>query len=145
MLLGAIVLSGAAFAQVTPTVSITAPAAVNEGGTLVYTVTSSAAQATPLTVNFTVAGTATAGSDYTAPGTSVVIPANATSATISVVTLDDALTEPNESVIIRLAAGAGYVVAVAPANAAAGFILASDLPVVSIGAALPVVEGGTLV
>ncbi|HEX6828610.1 MAG TPA: Calx-beta domain-containing protein, partial [Burkholderiales bacterium] len=145
MLLGAIVLSGAAFAQVTPTVSITAPAAVNEGGTLVYTVTSSAAQATPLTVNFTVTGTATAGADYTAPGTSVVIPANATSATISVVTLDDALLEPNESVVIRLAAGAGYVVAAAPANVAAGFILASDFPVVSIGAALPVVEGGTLV
>ena len=54
------------------------------------------------TASYTVSGTATAGSDYTALSGSVTIPAGQTSATIAVPVIDDTLSEPNETVIVSL-------------------------------------------
>jgi hypothetical protein len=62
-----------------------------------------------LTVQFTVAGTATAGSDYTALPTSVTIPAGQTSVTVTVSPINDTLPEPSETVVLTLAPG-GYVI-----------------------------------
>jgi hypothetical protein len=56
----------------------------------------------PLTVQFTVGGSAASGSDYTAFGTSVIIPAGAHEATVSVVPRNDAAFETNETVIVTL-------------------------------------------
>jgi uncharacterized protein YhjY with autotransporter beta-barrel domain len=115
-----------------PSVSIAvAPSSVLEdsGLPLVYTVTRSASLPTPTTVNLTTSGTATSG-DYTGAVPSVVIPANATSATVSITPVADTAVEANETVIVTVAAGAGYTVG-APASAT-GTILNDDLPVASI-------------
>ncbi len=61
-----------------------------------------------LTVNYVISGTATNGTDYTLLPGSAVIPDGATGVDIAVSPLNDALTEGTETVILTLAAGAGY-------------------------------------
>ena len=61
-----------------------------------------------LTLNYTVAGTATAGSDYQALGTSVSFAAGATTATKTLTPLQDSLIEANETILLTLTPGAGY-------------------------------------
>ena len=53
-------------------------------------------------------GTASSGTDYTALGTTVVIPAGAASATKVVTVVNDTLSEVAETVVLTLAAGTGY-------------------------------------
>jgi hypothetical protein len=65
-------------------------------------VTQTVASATPTVIGYTVTGTATAGSDYTALAGSVTIAAGATSATITVPVLDDNVAEADETVIVTL-------------------------------------------
>ena len=116
-----------------PTVSIAvAPASVSEDGAtnLVYTVTRSTSSASPLTVNLTASGTATAGTDYTSAAATVTIPANATTATVTIDPTADSAVEANETVILTVAAGSGYTVG-APASAT-GTILNDDVPTATI-------------
>lgn len=66
--------------------------------------------ASPITVNYTVSGTASAGSDYTAlPGT-VTIPAGTGNRTVDVTVapLNDAISEDLETIVVTLASGSGY-------------------------------------
>ena len=70
-----------------PDVSIAvSPASVSEDGAtnLTYTVTRSLNISSPTTVNIATTGTATSGSDYVGGVATVVIPANATTATITI-------------------------------------------------------------
>lgn len=53
-------------------------------------------------IDFLVSGTATAGLDYNSIGSSIIIPAGATSVTLNVPVLDDNLNEGNETVILTL-------------------------------------------
>ncbi|MCZ8324668.1 MAG: putative Ig domain-containing protein [Sphingomonadaceae bacterium] len=102
-----------------PTVSIAvSPASVNEDGVtnLTYTVTRSAASASALTVNLTYSGTATSGTDYTGGLSTITIPANATTATLTIDPTADTTVEPNETVIVTVASGSGYTVG-SPASA----------------------------
>ena len=62
----------------------------------------------PLTVNYTVSGTATAGVDYTALSGRVTFPANENTTYVTVNPINDTLLEGNETVIVRLGDGAGY-------------------------------------
>ncbi|MDC8000175.1 discoidin domain-containing protein [Aequorivita todarodis] len=64
----------------------------------------------PLTVNYTVGGTASSGSDYTALSGTVTIPNGQQSGTITVIPVDDTEVEPVETVILTLSSGAGYTV-----------------------------------
>lgn len=59
-----------------------------------------------ITVNYTVAGTATTGIDYTALSGTVVIPAGQNSAPLSVQVIDDYYMEATETVIVNLTDGA---------------------------------------
>src|SRR6185369_4031718 len=68
---------------------------------VVFTVTQTAASSTDTVLTYTVGGTATAGSDYTAPSGTVTIPAGSTSATITIPVSDDALVEATESISIN--------------------------------------------
>ena len=77
---------------------------IEPGTNGVFTVTLSAASSTDTTVSYTVAGSANAGSDYTALSGSVTILAGGTTATITVPVLDDALVEVAETVIVTLGA-----------------------------------------
>ncbi len=61
-----------------------------------------------LTVNYTVGGTASPGSDYTTLSGSVTIPNGQQSATITVTPLDDVVIEPIETVTLTLSSGTGY-------------------------------------
>lgn len=128
-----------------PSVLIANATAVTEGGQLSYVVTRSVADANPLTVVYTLSGTATGGSDYTIPSPlSVTIPANQATASVIISTTDDAIDEPAETLTVTLASGTGYIVG--SPSSGSGSINDNDepLPVVTIGNAASVVEGGTL-
>jgi hypothetical protein len=86
----------------------------------------------PLTVRYTVAGTATPGSDYVALSGSVVIPASANTAVITVTPIDDSLVESAETVVVTLSADPAYVVGTA--KTATVTITDNDRPTVSIRA-----------
>jgi hypothetical protein len=101
-------------APILPLVSLAvAPATVTEDGTanLVYTFTRSGDLTNPLTVNYTVGGSATGGSDYGAIDSSVTFTADSAIATVTVDSTSDSTAEPNETVALALAAGIGYSIA----------------------------------
>lgn len=98
-----------------PTVTVAATDATagepgtGEGtGTFTFTRTDSTAAA--LTVNFSVAGTATSGTDYTALGTTASFVAGSATATKTVSVIDDTVVEGNETVVVTLATGTGYTI-----------------------------------
>ncbi|MEN6438544.1 MAG: DVUA0089 family protein [Syntrophobacter sp.] len=64
----------------------------------------------PLTVNYTVGGSATSGADYKGLPGSVIIPAGRSSATIPVTPKDDSTFETRETVIVTLSAEPTYSV-----------------------------------
>jgi hypothetical protein len=127
-----------------PAVSIAvSPASVAEdgGANLTYTVTRNVVSTSAVTVNIATSGSATSGTDYSGAVTSVVIPANAASATITIDPAADAAIEANETVILTVASGSGYTVG-APASAT-GTITNDDLPTASIAVSpASVVEDG---
>ncbi len=90
---------------------------------------------TAITVNYTISGTATEGSDYTALSGSVSIPNGAQSATITVVPINDTAVEPVETVIVTLASGTGYNIG-SPSNATVSITSEdiSPLPSISVSA-----------
>ena len=119
-----------------PSVSIAvAPASVSEDGAtnLTYTVTRSLNLSSPTTVNITTSGTATSGTDYAGGVATVVIPAGATTATITINPSVDGTVEADETVTLTVAAGTGYTVG-APASAT-GTILNDDVPSATIAVA----------
>jgi hypothetical protein len=96
------------------------PSSVGEDGgqELTYTFTRSPQTTGSVTINFSVGGTATFGSDYgqtgatsfsTSSGT-VVIPDGQTSATITILPTVDSAVEPDETVILKVTAGSAYTV-----------------------------------
>lgn len=78
---------------------VAAGQAANDG---IFTIARSGATDADLTVYYRVEGTATAGSDYTALGGSVVIPAGQSSVQINLAVLDDANVEASETVRLVL-------------------------------------------
>jgi hypothetical protein len=111
---------------ITQTVAVRATdATATEAGptTGTFTFTRSGDTAAALTVGYTVAGTATTGSDYTALGASVSFPAGVTTVTKTVTPRQDALQEPNETVVLTLAQSPNYAVGT-PGSATV--ILSSD-------------------
>ena len=95
---------------VLPTVSVTAsdPAAAESGEPGQFTVTRTGDTAAGLVVDYTVGGTATAGTDYAALAGTVTIPAGSAAAAFSVVPIEDAAAEGGETVVVTLSAPAGY-------------------------------------
>jgi len=119
-------------------VRIAMTTAGNEAGPVsgVFTVTQTAASSTPTTVSYTVTGTATPGSDYTALSGTVTIPAGQTTATITVPVINDSLAEPAETVIVTLdgiTAGDPQITVASAAQAQATLsITDNDIALVSI-------------
>src|SRR5439155_877391 len=89
-------------AQGTATASISGAPIVTEGAALSFTVTLSAPTSTDTTIPYSFSGTANGGNDFLNTTTSVPIPAGATTASIVVPTIIDALVEPTETVIVTL-------------------------------------------
>jgi hypothetical protein len=116
-----------------PTASITmASSSVAEDGAtnLIYTVTLDKAALSAVSVAFSIGGTATSGTDYAAVSSPLVIAAGQTSGTITINPTADSTVEPDETVVISLAAGSGY--SVGSSNSATGTILNDDQPSLSI-------------
>ena len=91
------------------------------------TITFSRPQASnqPLTINFTLGGTAQSGIDYTPLGNSVTIPPNLASVTLNIQSISDNLNEPTETIIINATTACGNVPAI---------IQLRDKPVLDIAA-----------
>ena len=81
-----------------------------DDGTHNVEVTLTPAPTSALTLTYSVGGSATSGTDYTALGGSVQVAASATRVDIPVAITDDSADEPAETVILTLTGGAGYTV-----------------------------------
>ncbi|MFN9400997.1 MAG: bluetail domain-containing putative surface protein, partial [Dolichospermum sp.] len=116
----------------TPTITLAvAPATVTEDGTsnLIYTFTRTGVTSNALTVNYTVGGTATIGTDYTGIATAgttkiVTFAANSSIATVTVDPTADNTVESNETVALTLASETGYTIGTT--NAVTGTITNDD-------------------
>jgi hypothetical protein len=98
----------------------------------VFTVTRSAASANPLTVNLYITGTAANGVQYQKISNKVTIPANQTTATVTITPLDDKKALGDTTVVLDILAGNGYTVG----NPEADQVTIQDkAPKVSIAAA----------
>ncbi|MFM6725976.1 MAG: Calx-beta domain-containing protein, partial [Dolichospermum sp.] len=95
--------------QVTLAVS---PTSVTEDSTpnLIYTFTRTGSTTNTLTVNYTIGGTATNGSDYSNIGTSVTFDAGSSTATVTVDPTTDTTVENDETAILTLVSGTGYTI-----------------------------------
>ncbi|MFM7466118.1 MAG: S8 family serine peptidase, partial [Cyanobium sp.] len=131
-------LSIPAAASSPPAVSLSvSPTFVAEDGAanLIYTFTRTGSTTSPLTVNYSVSGTASLGTDYTgigAPSANVTFAAGSTTATVTVDPTADSSVEPDETVVLTLAAGTGYTVGTS--GDVVGTILNDDasLPVITL-------------
>lgn len=102
-----------------PLIQLTRSAAsVREDGVedLVFTFSRTGRTTSPLTIHYTVAGTATLGSDYSGISTTrrtktVVIPAGSAMSKITLNPSVDITIEPEETIAITLAPGRGYAIA----------------------------------
>ncbi|MEY4066032.1 MAG: hypothetical protein RIR26_2240, partial [Pseudomonadota bacterium] len=98
------------------------------GDSLVFEVSRSIINDSPLTVNYTLSGTAQNGTDFSGFSSSqtqsVTIEANKGVGQIRIIPTADSLVEQNESVVITLSSGAGYTLG--GANSVEGTILNDD-------------------
>lgn len=135
-----------------PEVSVSVSPDVSEDGTatLVYTFTRTSTALEPLTANFSVGGSATFSTDYSASGAksftattgSVTFGFGQTTATVVIDPMADLTIEPSEDVILTVTAGTNYTIG--GSNQAIGQILNDDsLPTVELTVApLSVAEDG---
>ncbi|PVZ30200.1 immunoglobulin-like domain-containing protein, partial [Pseudomonas sp. CC120222-01a] len=90
----------------TTTLSINGTAAVAEGSTATYTLTLTNPAQTDVTVKLSYSGTATNGADYTGV-VSVVIKANSSTATFTIPTIKDNVTEGTEQFTVKIDSATG--------------------------------------
>jgi subtilase family serine protease len=91
------------------TIEATTPAAAEAGQTAgIFTVRRTGDTTRDLTVRYSVSGTATPGSDYTALAGSVTMRTGEAAATIVVAPIDDALVDQDETVIVTLTSAVTY-------------------------------------
>ncbi|MFM6728867.1 MAG: beta strand repeat-containing protein, partial [Dolichospermum sp.] len=119
------------------------PTSVTEDGTsnLIYTFSRTGSTTSPLTVNYTIGGTATNGSDYGTIGTSVTFAAGSSTATVTVDPTADTTPEDNETVSLTLASGTGYNIGTTAA--VTGTIFDDDTIVTLAVSPTSVTEDGT--
>jgi len=116
-------------------VGVTATTAIaNEQGPVngVFTITRTGDTSIPLTINYTVAGTATSSSDYTALPGSLTFPAGASSTNITVQVINDSEPELTETVILNITTSTNYGISTASATVS---ILDNEATEVSIALA----------
>ena len=110
-----------------PPVSISGGSSVREGGTVTFTVSLLFAATTDVTVQYTTSsGTAMDGTDYEAASAqTLTIPANDTSATISIVTIQDSDAEDDETFTVTLSDPSSNA-SIGTPSSATGTILDND-------------------
>ncbi len=117
------------------TLSIVATTQAAEDATNgLFTITASQQFLTNTNVTFSVAGTATSGTDFTALGTSFTFPANTNSVTITVPVIADDLVEPDETVIVTLTGTDNLNVSIGASDSATVTISDNDeAPIITQG------------
>lgn len=105
-----------------------------------FTITSNRRFQSPVTINLTVGGTALAGADYTALGSTIVFPANTDSITLPVSVLGDKLVEGNESVLVTMTGTNSIQASVGAQNAATVNIADNDTATLAIAATTSLAE-----
>ncbi|WP_435183624.1 pre-peptidase C-terminal domain-containing protein [Cylindrospermopsis raciborskii G7] len=120
-----------------PLIKLAVSRDVTEDGTsdLTYTFTRTGVISSPLTVNYTVGGEATLGTDYTGiprEGTTktVTFSANSSTARVTVDPTPDTTIESNETVVLTLASGDGYTIGTT--GGVIGTIINDDLPSITL-------------
>ncbi|MCU7245600.1 MAG: S8 family serine peptidase, partial [Microcystis aeruginosa WS75] len=106
-------------AGATKSISIAKTTDGNEAGSVssVFTLTRTGDLSSALTVNYTLAGTATLGSDYNDPSLGqATFLAGSSKATITLPTKDDLFSDPSETIITTITAPVGYTIS-GPNNA----------------------------
>src|SRR5207302_1456638 len=93
-----------------PTVTVTASDAnaSESGDTGAFTITRTGGTASALTVNYSLGGSASNGSDYQQLGNSVTIAVGSSSAIVTVTPIDDSSVEGAETVVLTLSANSAY-------------------------------------
>ena len=91
-----------------PTISITGVNASEPGSHGTFTVTRTGSTTDPITVNYSISGTAINGTDYETIGTSAVILSGQASKAIPIVIIDDNDIEGSESVILTIVPSLNY-------------------------------------
>ncbi|MBI3880264.1 MAG: PKD domain-containing protein [Verrucomicrobia bacterium] len=122
-----------------PKISLTATVTdtmENSGQPAVFTYVRTGSTASNLTVNYTVGGTATSGSDYVALSGSVVFSVGATSAVVNVMPIDDSVSEPLETVKLTTLTNATYLIDPLASNATVN-IIDDDVQTVTVVATDP--------
>jgi hypothetical protein len=120
--------------------SVSPASGVAEDGSsnLTYTFSRSGSTSSALTVNYTIAGSASQGIDYSGsshwttdiPVQTITFGIGSSTATIVVDPIADGAIEPDETVVLTLASGSGYTIDT-PLSAT-GVILNDDFPLVSV-------------
>jgi serine protease len=88
----------------------------------VLSVTRGGSTSSSLTVQLSISGTATEGTDYVSLGSSVVIPAGSSEAVLQVTPIGDTATsEGTETIVVALAAGSGYSI-LSPSSATVSLV-----------------------
>ena len=105
------------------------------GGAATLKVSRTGATTNPLTVRYSVSGSAAAAADFASIGTQIVIPAGAAAAPLVITAVDDSANEGTESVTVTLATNAAYI-RTTDGGATAGTIniLDDDIATVSVTA-----------
>ncbi len=113
---------------------------VGEGTPATFVITASAASLTDTTVNLDIGGTADS-NDIVTPPSTVTLPANMTSVTVSVPTRVDNIVKPSKTLILTLAAGTGYDVG-SPSSAQTT-ITNNNVPSLQISGGVSISPGGS--
>jgi hypothetical protein len=114
-------------------VMLTDASAAEEGpDTATFTLTRTEDPANPLTVNYTLTGTAINGTDYETNVLSVTFGANESTATVTIIPIDDSIAELGETVVLTISPGTGYLPGF-PASGTTG-IADDELDIVTVTA-----------
>ena len=117
-------------------------AIVSEGQDATFTVTLSGGVTTaPVDLTYTASGTATGGTDYTAPAGTLTIPAGVQTASIAITVLPDAVVDPGETLVVELSEGTSLQRDVKTPGNAVAFILDGTTITASVSDA-SATEGG---
>ncbi len=123
-----------------PELSLSSGSAIDEGGTATFTVTADSAVQSDLTIGYTVSQS---GDYLDAPGSgqrTVTLVAGATTVSVSIGTVDDALDEVDGAVSVTVDTGNGYTLATNQDSASVP-VRDNDEPVVRISAGSGITEG----
>ncbi|MCX2576362.1 Calx-beta domain-containing protein, partial [Pedobacter sandarakinus] len=109
-----------------------------------FTFTLSNASSTDTQVTFAVTGSASSGTDFTAIGSTIIIPAGQTTATLSVPVLDDNIVEGLETVVLTMVSATNNVAITASTTPATVTITDNDLATATIVAGTSGNEAGPI-